>query len=161
MKEENKDLQEDEYIEIDSLKLIEMISKTTDIVQEIFDNFYKKFELSKTQFSALYLIYLSQEEGIALSVLSEKLSVTRSNITSLVDRMVSRGLIERTSSEVDRRSIKAVITREGKEILEKVLPNNSVFSSEILNFLTKKEKERFYELLLKIQKELIDNYLTQ
>jgi MarR family 2-MHQ and catechol resistance regulon transcriptional repressor len=161
MKEENKDLQEDEYIEIDSLKLIEMISKTTDIVQEIFDNFYKKFELSKTQFSALYLIYLSQEEGIALSVLSEKLSVTRSNITSLVDRMVARGLIERTSSEVDRRSIKAVITREGKEILEKVLPNNSVFSSEILNFLTKKEKERFYELLLKIQKELIDNYLTQ
>jgi MarR family 2-MHQ and catechol resistance regulon transcriptional repressor len=148
MKEENKDLQEDEYIEIDSLKLIEMISKTTDIVQEIFDNFYKKFELSKTQFSALYLIYLSQEEGIALSVLSEKLSVTRSNITSLADRMVSRGLIERTSSEVDRRSIKAVITREGKEILEKVLPNNSVFSSEILNFLTKKEKERFYEFLL-------------
>lgn len=158
---ENKDLEnlsDSDHTEINSIKLLGMIDRTVDLIQQVFDKFYKKFKLSKTQFSALYRIYLAGDEGITLSILGDQMFVTKANITSLVDRMVARGLIKRIINENDRRSIKAVITSEGRKILEEVLPNNQVFSSEILNCLTSKEKERFSELLLKIQTELTEIY---
>lgn len=161
IEKEKKDLENAMTIsnsEINSIKLLAMLDKTLNLIQEIFDEFYKKFQLSKTQFSALYRIYLTGDEGIPLSILGDQMSVTRANITSLVDRMVARRLIKRIVNENDRRSIKAVITNEGREILEKVLPNNQIFTSEILNCLTKQEKESFYELLSKVNKELTEIY---
>lgn len=163
VEKENNDLQnivDINHTEVSSIKLIGMIGKTEDLIQQIFDKFYKKYKLSKTQFAALYRIYLAGEEGITLSILGDQMSVTRANITSLVDRMVARGLIKRIINENDRRSIKAVITRQGIEILENVLPNNQAFSSEILNCLTIKEKEHLYELLLKVQQELNETYIN-
>ncbi len=152
---------DNEYNGIDSLKLLEMILKTTDIVEEVFNRFYKKFKLSKIQFSALYIIYLYGEEGIQLSTIGKKLFVTKSNITSLADRMENRGLIRRISDRTDRRSVKAVVTSEGEKILENVLPSSKIFSEKILNFLTETEKKRFYELMVKIQKELVEDYIVK
>ncbi|MDW8802200.1 MarR family transcriptional regulator [Clostridium sp. A1-XYC3] len=161
---ENKSLSQsisDNSTEIDSMRLIEVIVRLGGSIEQLFDKFYKTFKLSKPQFTALYKIYLTEEEGIQLSVLGDQMSVTRANITSLVDRMVARGLIKRITNENDRRSIKAVITKEGIEILEKVLPDKEVFTSEVLNFLSDKEKEHFYELLIKVEKYLIANYFNK
>lgn len=155
-----KKLYEDNPDEVSTIKVLSMLDKTADLVQQIFDKFYKKFKLSKTQFSALYRIYLTGDEGITLSILGDQMFVTRANITSLVDRMVARGLIKRIINENDRRSIKAVITNEGKKILESVLPDNQIFSSEILKCLTSEEKKDFYELLLKVHKELTEDYFN-
>lgn len=160
---EDKDLDhmvDSSSTEIDSMRLIEIIVRLGGSIERLFDKFYKTFKLSKPQFTALYRIYLTGEEGIQMSALGDQMSVSRANITSLVDRMVARGLIERVTNENDRRSVKAVITTEGKEILEKVLPDKEVFTSEVLNFLSDKEKEHFYELLIKVEKYLIANYFN-
>ncbi|NMM63339.1 MarR family transcriptional regulator [Clostridium sp. P21] len=156
MDEESKEL---DVNNISSLRLLGLISKTSNIVQQVLNKFYKDFKLSETQFAALYLVYLAGEKGITLSTLGEKMNVTRANITTLVDRMASRGLIERISNESDRRSIKAVVTDKGKEIFKSILPQYEEFTSMLLNFLTENEKQRFHELLLKIQEELTKNYL--
>lgn len=154
----SNDLNGSNSAEINPIKLLGLIDRTVILIEQVFDKFYKKFKLSKTQFSALYRIYVAGDEGITLSTLGDQMFVTRANITTLVDRMVARGLIKRIVNESDRRSIKAVITSQGREILQEVIPNNQVFSSEILNCLTSKEKERFHEFLLKIQNELIEIY---
>ncbi len=156
MNKENKEL---DINNISSLKLLGVISKTSNVIQKVLDKFYKEFRLSETQFAALYLVYLNGKEGITLSILGEKMNVTRANITTLMDRMVSRGLVERISNENDRRSIKAVITNNGIEIMKSIFPKYEEFTSMLLNFLNEKEKERFHELLLKIQEELTENYL--
>jgi MarR family 2-MHQ and catechol resistance regulon transcriptional repressor len=155
----NKESKELNINNISSLKLLGVISKTSNIIQQVLDKFYKEFRLSETQFAALYLVYLNGEDGITLSTLGEKMNVTRANITTLVDRMVSRGLIERISNENDRRSIKAIITDNGTEIIKSIFPKYEEFTSMLLNFLNENEKERFHELLLKIQEELTKNYL--
>ncbi|AWI06364.1 MarR family winged helix-turn-helix transcriptional regulator [Clostridium drakei] len=157
MYKESKELDDDRS---SSLRLLEVISKTSNMVQKVLNKFYKELMLSETQFSALYLIYLAGNDGIMLSTLGEKMNVTRANITTLVDRMVARGLIERIINENDRRSIKAVVTDNGKEIFNSILPKYEEFTSVLLNFLTENEKKRFNELLLKIQEELIKNYLN-
>jgi DNA-binding MarR family transcriptional regulator len=54
-------------------------------------------------------------EPLTLSDLAERLSCVRSNITQLVDRLESDGLVRRVADPSDRRSIRAELTDLGKE----------------------------------------------
>ena len=54
-------------------------------------------------------------EPLTLSDLAERLSCVRSNITQLVDRLESDGLVRRVADPSDRRSIRAELTDIGKE----------------------------------------------
>jgi DNA-binding MarR family transcriptional regulator len=51
---------------------------------------------------------------LPLSELASRLSCVRSNITQLVDRMETDGLVRRVDCPTDRRSVKAEITDEGR-----------------------------------------------
>jgi DNA-binding MarR family transcriptional regulator len=52
---------------------------------------------------------------LTLGELAQRLACVRSNITQLVDRLESDGLVKREADPADRRSIRAVITDTGKE----------------------------------------------
>lgn len=161
MGEVNNDITVDLSSTLDenSANLLMNFAKTADLIEEVFENYYKKYELSKPQFNAIYAIFKAGDEGITLSSLGSKMFVTRANITTLVDRIEARGLIQRIINPNDRRSIKAVITKDGKKLIDTILPTHQIFSSKILGFLTESEKKRCDELLTRIQRELIDNYL--
>jgi DNA-binding MarR family transcriptional regulator len=47
--------------------------------------------------------------------LAEKLTCVRSNVTQLVDRLEAEGLSKRTNDPVDRRGVRAEVTRLGRE----------------------------------------------
>ena len=52
---------------------------------------------------------------VTLSELAEMLSCVRSNITQLVDRLESDGLVRRVADPEDRRSVRAELTDLGRE----------------------------------------------
>ena len=54
-------------------------------------------------------------EPLTLSDLAERLSCVRSNITQLVDRLESDGLVRRLDDPADRRSVRAELTPLGIE----------------------------------------------
>jgi long-chain acyl-CoA synthetase len=63
------------------------------------------------------LAFLSQGDWAA-SALADRLDVSRPSITSLVDGLVKRGLVERRPSTDDRRRIDHVLTPTGRTALE-------------------------------------------
>lgn len=54
-------------------------------------------------------------EPLTLSQLAARLSCVRSNMTQLVDRLESDGLVKRLDDPDDRRSVRAELTALGKE----------------------------------------------
>lgn len=52
---------------------------------------------------------------LTLGELAQRLACVRSNVTQLVDRLESDGLVRRESDPADRRSIRAVITDAGRD----------------------------------------------
>jgi DNA-binding MarR family transcriptional regulator len=62
-----------------------------------------------------------QEAGGALRMtdLSDAVLVTKSSCTRLVDRLVARGLVERRTSEEDRRSVEVHIAKQGSAVLRR------------------------------------------
>lgn len=64
---------------------------------------------------------LDPEEPIAMSALAERLFCDASNVTGLVDRLEARGLVERRSSEHDRRVKALTLTPAGVALRDQVL----------------------------------------
>jgi len=54
-------------------------------------------------------------QPLALSELAVRQSCVRSNMTQLIDRLESDGLVHRVDDPADRRSVRAAITRLGEE----------------------------------------------
>ena len=52
---------------------------------------------------------------LTLGELAQKLACVRSNVTQLVDRLESDGLVRREADPGDRRSIRAVVTDAGRD----------------------------------------------
>lgn len=53
-------------------------------------------------------------ESLSLGCLAERCSCVRSNMTQLIDRLEADRLVERVSDPTDRRTIRAVLTPEGR-----------------------------------------------
>jgi DNA-binding MarR family transcriptional regulator len=69
--------------------------------------------LSTPKYSVLNAL-VETGEALSLSELAARLSCVRSNMTQLVDRLESDGLVKRVSDPNDRRAVKAAITDEGR-----------------------------------------------
>src|SRR6266513_2424584 len=78
-----------------------------------------KLGLSFAQAHALRM--LDPEEPLPMSALAERLFCDASNVTGIVDRLESRGLVERGSAEGDRRVKALTLTDAGAELREQVM----------------------------------------
>ena len=73
----------------------------------------EKAGLSTPKFSVLSAL-VANGGPLSLSELASRLSCVRSNMTQLVDRLESEGLVRRVDDPADRRIVKAAITETGR-----------------------------------------------
>ncbi len=70
--------------------------------------------LSGPKFAALSVL-VAADQPLSLGELAEKLTCVRSNVTQLVDRLETDGLVKRTDDPADRRGVRAEVTKLGRE----------------------------------------------
>src|SRR6266704_3804353 len=70
--------------------------------------------LSIAKFETLSIL-VSQDRPISLSELAAKLVCVRSNVTQLVDRLETEGLVKRADDPADRRAVRAEVTALGRK----------------------------------------------
>jgi MarR family transcriptional regulator, organic hydroperoxide resistance regulator len=78
-------------------------------------------ELDLTPVQAHALRRLDPERPLAMSALAEALYCHASNVTGIVDRLESRGLVARTPGTDDRRVKTLVLTPEGTKVRARVI----------------------------------------
>ncbi|MCB1193649.1 MAG: MarR family transcriptional regulator [Leptospiraceae bacterium] len=97
-----------------------------------------------------FLMLKSVETGISgVCDLAEELGVAASYITSLSDKMIAKGYIERNRPEHDRRTVEIRLTKEGE--VKYSLLNLKIRKNLATRFdtLTDEELENFHNLLQK------------
>ena len=67
------------------------------------------------------LTTLTEQEGVSQQVLARRLYVTKGNISGLLDRLETAGLVERRSTEADRRQYEIHLTADGRIAAEKAI----------------------------------------
>jgi DNA-binding MarR family transcriptional regulator len=76
--------------------------------------------ITGAQFNVLILLYAQTEDGtMSQSDLGRLLTVHRSNVTGLLDRLERLGLVRRLDDENDRRVYRVALTERGRETARK------------------------------------------
>src|SRR5215207_7275392 len=105
------------------------------------------FELSPVQCHVLHLIEPGQ--SVPMSRLAEALSCDASNVTGLVDRLESRGLVERRPSAADRRVKVLDLTPTGSR-LRALLVDRMTTPPEALAQLSAREQQARVRILKRL-----------
>lgn len=152
-----------DLIKIDPMELTfevtDEIVKISELINKIGEEGYKKFQLTQAQFKVLYYLYLCGNEGSTSSTLSKKLGVKKPSVTTLIDRMILKGIVIRQEDENDRRYTKISITEEGKKILAEILPDKENIIVSLLGVLPEEEMQILHESLVKIRQRLTNRFL--
>lgn len=73
--------------------------------------------------------------------------MTTASVTSLLDTLERRGLVERRPDPTDRRKLLIVITQDGKAIVDQFLPEVVALQTAALAALTEDQRRQLVELL--------------
>jgi DNA-binding MarR family transcriptional regulator len=101
--------------------------------------------LTMTQLRVLFI--LRGEPGLPAGSLAERLAVTPSTLTRIMDRLVRNGLIQRDPDEVDRRLVRHSLTPRGSEVLAAMERAGRARINDIFGRLDERELERVVEAL--------------
>ncbi len=80
--------------------------------------------LPLSSFDVLFQLALAPQARLRLSDLADRLLITQSGISRLVDRLANEGLVQRETDPEDRRSYYAVLTDEGEARLCRAQPTH-------------------------------------
>jgi DNA-binding MarR family transcriptional regulator len=73
--------------------------------------------LSLAEYDALMQLVNAPDRRLRMSVLAERVLLSRSGITRLVDRLVAAGFVERSACASDARGAEAALTAKGRDRL--------------------------------------------
>ncbi|HEY8771811.1 MAG TPA: MarR family transcriptional regulator [Candidatus Limnocylindria bacterium] len=76
------------------------------------------------EYEVLLLLARAEDRQLRMSELADRLVLSRSGVTRLVDRLNAEGLVERTSCDTDRRGAWATLTAAGYERLRRAAPTH-------------------------------------
>ena len=126
-----------------------LIRRLQQISASIFAEHMKSvgLDLTSPQFAALSMLH--DHPRIDQATLAGLIAYDRPTIGGVVDRLVSKGLVKRETSTIDRRSKSLTLTKDGEALLERLWPIVKQSQEEILPGLTKAEREEFIRLAAK------------
>lgn len=132
---------EDEIIE----QTIRLYGRTLALVDPSRLEAWVGLGLTMTQLGVLFL--LRREVGAPAGLLAERLRVTPSTLTRIVDRLVRLNLVRRQEDCDDRRLVRHYLTPEGAQSLEEMARTGRAYLTEILRRLPREKLERLLEAL--------------
>ncbi len=98
------------------------------------------------RFDVMAALYRRQG-GVTMSDLSRMLLVSNGNATAVVDRLEKDGLVRRTPSGTDRRTVFAALTPEGLARFEGLAAEHEVEVNRLFGALTEGEVDEMSDLL--------------
>lgn len=127
------------------LRPLSLLSETANFEQEV----------NRSDLSALLVLHFRGE--MSTSVLATELGAPLSTVTSLVKRLVRKGLINRAHSDKDQRIILVQLTAEGKELALQARAIMENMFLRVQSALSSDELQQFLTLVVKVGKALQGN----
>lgn len=127
---------------------LRLLTCATLIEGEVRRRLRERFNTTLPRFDVL--AQLDKTHGkMTLGELSQRMMVSNGNVTGLVDRLVSDGLVARRASPRDRRVQIVSLTAAGRRVFRKMADENGDWISEIFADLDADDIEALMRLLAK------------
>ncbi|MCX7998405.1 MAG: MarR family transcriptional regulator, partial [Leptospiraceae bacterium] len=113
-----------------------------------------KNKLTLSQFGVLEALY--HLGPMCQKQISSKVLKSTANITTVLDNLEERGLVNRVRQKEDKRFITVYLTEKGMEVIQQVLPSDIQEIVQILKVLDEDEIERIVELCEILSKDFLN-----
>jgi len=130
-----------------------------EIQESIMDILKNQYQLSEGRFCALIVLH-QNANGIAPSVLAEKIGVTRATVSTLVQRLERDGFLTVVSDESDGRGKKLRLTKAGRDFMASILPPHYLRISKLMGRLSRDEQKELIRLLSKLSEPEIEQKIV-
>jgi len=101
------------------------------------------YDITTAQYNVLRILRGAQPDGFARCEIAERAIERAPDLTRLIDRLESRGLVERARAHADRRRSVSRITRRGLDLVERVTPAVRAVHQEIATRLPEHDAREF------------------
>lgn len=113
-------------------------------------DFLKPFGITQQQFNALRILRAQFPEPISTKQLREKMIISNSDTSRLVDRLCQKGLVWKRPCPHDSRLIQAFIHDKGKELLTEI-DKKMYLLDNVMSNITEEEAKTLNKLLNKMR----------
>ena len=110
----------------------------------------KPYDLTIQQFNILRILRGQYPNPATVKLLKERMLDKMSDASRLVEKLRSKGLVDRKVSDKSRRNVDVLITQKGLDLLAEIDKKNSEFDQLIENLDTR-EAEQLNNLLDKLR----------
>jgi DNA-binding MarR family transcriptional regulator len=100
------------------------------------------------------LMIVGQTGHCIMSDIADKVQLSLSSITGIVDKLEAKKIMRRNRSGEDRRIVEVVLTDEGREVYKTAMEGHLEFVRSLLNALNPHEQDVFLSLFRKIAEVL-------
>lgn len=128
---------------------LHMLRLSSDIINEV-ERFFASYGCSQGRFTILALLNRDPDTPLNPADLARRSGVTRATITGLLQGLEHDGLIERESSDDDKRMFFVMLTKKGRKYVDEVLPELFRRIKELMSGLAESERKQFLTLLDKV-----------
>jgi len=101
-----------------SMSAVTSIMRAQQILMTRLNELLKPYDLTFPRYEALMLLFLSRRGSLPLGKMGVRLQVHRTSVTNIVDQLERSGYVQRVPHDVDRRTVLASITAEGRRVAE-------------------------------------------
>lgn len=112
----------------------------------------RSLNLTPAQFDIIAT--LGNTPGMSFKELGEKTLITKGTLTGVVDRLESKGLVERCACAEDRRSMTVRLTAKGEREFERIFTPHIAHCSEAFAEYSEEEFETLEKELRKLKERL-------
>ncbi|HGF7177245.1 MarR family winged helix-turn-helix transcriptional regulator [Vibrio paracholerae] len=134
-------------LDCSSMGVVGRLRQTNGIWKAKLDQVFDGFGLSCIEFDILATIRRNDRE-ITPTELYQTLMLSSGAISTRIEQLVQRDLVQRVASEEDRRSCKVTLTEQGITLVDQALNAHVTNMNHMLEVLTEQEQKQL-ELLLK------------
>ena len=110
----------------------------------------KKFGLTSQQFNIMRILRGQHPNPANIKLLRERMLDKMSDASRIVEKLRTKGLIERNTNESDRRACDVIITQKGLELL-KVIDKEDITFDGFFSQLDEQEMKHLNHLLDKLR----------
>ncbi len=129
--------------------------RTAEAFLAAFDKGLRHHHLSRAGREALAILE-GAGQPLSPTVIAERLIVTTASVTSVLDTLEGRGLVERQRHPSDRRRVLVMITDDGIALVNRFLPEMIAAQTAALSGLSEPERTQLIGLLARAAAGLAD-----
>jgi len=125
---------------------IRLLRASRIIEGELRERLAAEFDTTLPRFDVMAALHRTPD-GMLMSDLSRFLLVSNGNVTGIIDRLVSEGLVQRSQRNGDRRTSIVQLTRTGKDTFRAMAAAHERWVGELLADVTKSDARQLTSML--------------